>query len=174
MSGVTVKTKSLPDQSCKRVKDDFIETSELVAEFAGKEGRQPRIMILKMGNDGRDKGGKQISSGFADLGFDVDLAPVFRKPAEAAKQAVENDVHVISICSVADGFENFIPNIIRELKKLDRNDIQVIVEGTVTSQHYKILYDAGVAAIFNPEIIVASEAKEIMKILLADQIRMIC
>src|SRR5512133_1238892 len=104
MSGTMVNTKSIPDQSDKRAKDDFIEASELVAEFAGKEGRQPRIMVLKMGIDGRDRGGKQISSGFADLGFDVDLGSLFRKPADAAKQAVENDVHVISICSVAELF----------------------------------------------------------------------
>jgi len=147
--------------------DDFDEAKKLASEFAEKEGRQPRIMIAKMGQDGHDRGAKVVSTGYADIGFDVDIGPLFQTPQEAARQAVENDVHVLGVSSLAAGHKTLIPQVIEELRKLGREDILVIAGGVIPSQDYKFLYDAGVAAIFGPGSSVAGAALEILKILLA-------
>jgi methylmalonyl-CoA mutase len=145
---------------------DFEEAKALVAEFASKEGRQPRIMIAKMGQDGHDRGAKVVSTGYADIGFDVDIGPLFQTPAEAARQAVENDVHVLGVSSLAAGHKTLIPQVIAELKKLGREDIMVIAGGVIPAQDYQFLYDAGVAAIFGPGTSVARAAKQILEILI--------
>jgi methylmalonyl-CoA mutase len=145
---------------------DFEDAKKLAAEFAAKAGRQPRIMIAKMGQDGHDRGAKVVSTGYADLGFDVDLGPLFQTPAEAARQAVENDVHVLGVSSLAAGHKTLIPQVISELKKLGRDDIMVIAGGVIPAQDYQFLYDAGVAAIFGPGTSVAKAAKQILGILI--------
>ncbi|MEZ5073161.1 MAG: methylmalonyl-CoA mutase [Bacteroidales bacterium] len=145
----------------------YCEACALAQEFARKEGRQPRIMIAKMGQDGHDRGAKVVSTGYADIGFDVDIGPLFQTPAEAAKQAVENDVHILGVSSLAAGHKTLIPQVIEELKKLDREDIMVIAGGVIPAQDYQFLYDAGVAAIFGPGTKVSEAAKEILHILLA-------
>jgi methylmalonyl-CoA mutase C-terminal domain/methylmalonyl-CoA mutase N-terminal domain len=146
--------------------EDFKEAQELVARFAEKEGRQPRIMIAKMGQDGHDRGAKVVSTGYADLGFDVDIGPLFQTPAEAAKQAVENDVHVLGVSSLAAGHKTLVPQVINELKRLGREDILVIAGGVIPHQDYQFLYDSGVAAIFGPGSSVSKAAKQILEILL--------
>ena len=146
--------------------DDFKEAQALVARFAEKEGRQPRIMIAKMGQDGHDRGAKVVSTGYADLGFDVDIGPLFQTPAEAAKQAVENDVHVLGVSSLAAGHKTLVPQVINELKRLGREDILVIAGGVIPHQDYQFLYDTGVAAIFGPGTSVSKAAKQILEILL--------
>ena len=142
------------------------EARALVDRFAEKEGRQPRIMIAKMGQDGHDRGAKVVSSGYADIGFDVDIGPLFQTPSEAAKQAVENDVHVLGVSSLAAGHKTLIPQVISELKKLGREDILVIAGGVIPPHDYKFLYKAGVAAIFGPGTSVSKAAKQILEILL--------
>ena len=146
--------------------EDFTEARALAARFAEKEGRQPRIMIAKIGQDGHDRGAKVVSTGYADIGFDVDIGPLFQTPAEAAKQAVENDVHVLGVSSLAAGHKTLIPQVIDELKKLGREDILVIAGGVIPPQDYQFLYDAGVAAIFGPGTSVSKAAKQILEILL--------
>lgn len=145
---------------------DFEEAKALAAEFASKAGRQPRIMIAKMGQDGHDRGAKVISTGYADIGFDVDIGPLFQTPAEAARQAVENDVHLLGVSSLAAGHKTLIPQVIGELKKLGREDILVIAGGVIPPQDYQFLYDAGVAAIFGPGTSVSKTAKQILSLLL--------
>jgi methylmalonyl-CoA mutase len=145
---------------------DFEEAKALAAEFASRAGRQPRIMIAKMGQDGHDRGAKVISTGYADIGFDVDIGPLFQTPAEAAKQAVENDVHLLGVSSLAAGHKTLIPQVIGELKKLGREDILVIAGGVIPPQDYQFLYDAGVAAIFGPGTSVSKTAKQILSLLL--------
>lgn len=149
-----------------RSDDDYSEAKTLVAKFARKEGRQPRIMIAKMGQDGHDRGAKVVSTGYADIGFDVDIGPLFQTPSEAARQAVENDVHVLGVSSLAAGHKTLVPQVIEELKKLGREDILVIAGGVIPPQDYKFLYDAGVAAIFGPGTSVAKAAKQILEILI--------
>jgi len=146
--------------------EDFNEARALVARFAEKEGRQPRIMIAKMGQDGHDRGAKVVSSGYADIGFDVDIGPLFQTPAEAAKQAIENDVHVLGVSSLAAGHKTLVPQVINELKRLGREDILVIAGGVIPHHDYQFLYDAGVTAIFGPGTSVAKAAKQILGILL--------
>jgi methylmalonyl-CoA mutase len=146
--------------------DDFEEARALVTRFAEKEGRQPRIMIAKMGQDGHDRGAKVVSTGYADIGFDVDIGPLFQTPAEAAKQAVENDVHILGVSSLAAGHKTLVPQVISELKRLGREDILVIAGGVIPHQDYQFLYDAGVAAIFGPGTSVSKAAKQILGILL--------
>ncbi|GET26925.1 methylmalonyl-CoA mutase [Prolixibacter sp. NT017] len=148
---------------------EFGEARSLVEKFAEKEGRQPRIMIAKMGQDGHDRGAKVVATGYADLGFDVDMGPLFQTPEEAAKQAVENDVHVLGVSSLAAGHKTLVPAVIEELKKLGREDIMVIAGGVIPSQDYQYLYDAGVVAIFGPGTSVTTAGKKIMEILLAAQ-----
>jgi methylmalonyl-CoA mutase len=146
--------------------EDFREAAELVAQFAAKEGRQPRIMIAKMGQDGHDRGAKVVATGYADIGFDVDLGPLFQTPSEAARQAVENDVHVLGVSSLAAGHKTLVPQVIEELKKLGREDILVIAGGVIPAADYDFLYKAGVTAIFGPGTSVSKAAKQIMQILL--------
>jgi methylmalonyl-CoA mutase len=146
--------------------EDLNEARALVARFAEKEGRQPRIMIAKMGQDGHDRGAKVVSTGYADIGFDVDIGPLFQTPGEAAKQAVENDVHILGVSSLAAGHKTLVPQVISELKRLGREDILVIAGGVIPAQDYQFLYDAGVAAIFGPGTSVAKAAKQILGILL--------
>ena len=145
---------------------DFMDAKSLVDRFAEREGRQPRIMIAKMGQDGHDRGAKVISSGYADIGFDVDIGPLFQTPAETARQAVENDVHILGISSLAAGHKILIPEVIGELKKLGREDILVVAGGIIPPQDYKFLYDSGVVAIFGPGTSIPKAAKQIMEILL--------
>ncbi len=145
---------------------DFDKAKELVAEFAKKEGRQPRIMIAKLGQDGHDRGAKVVATGYADCGFDVDMGPLFQTPAEAAKQAVENDVHVVGVSSLAAGHKTLVPQIVDELKKLGREDIIVIAGGVIPAQDYDALYKAGAAAIFGPGTPVSYAAIKIMEMLM--------
>jgi methylmalonyl-CoA mutase len=145
----------------------FKEAQDLATKFAKLEGRQPRIMIAKMGQDGHDRGAKVVATGYADLGFDVDMGPLFQTPEEAAKQAVENDVHVLGVSSLAAGHKTLVPSVIAELKKLGREDIMVIAGGVIPAQDYQFLYDAGVVAIFGPGTNVAAAGKKILEVLLA-------
>ena len=149
-----------------RSDDDYNEAKALVAKFARKEGRQPRIMVVKMGQDGHDRGAKVVATGYADIGFDVDIGPLFQTPAEAAKQAVENDVHVLGVSSLTAGHKTLVPQVIEELKKLGREDILVIAGGVIPAQDYTFLYDAGVAAIFGPGTSVSRAARQILEILI--------
>ena len=145
---------------------DFEKACELTEEFAKKEGRRPRIMIAKMGQDGHDRGAKVVATGFADCGFDVDMGPLFQTPAEAARDAVENDVHAVGVSSLAAGHKTLVPQIIAELKKLGREDILVFAGGVIPAQDYDFLYKAGVVAIFGPGTSVTKSACEVMNILL--------
>ncbi len=165
----TIRTISGVYSSEAKNDKDFEQAVSLVNQFAEKEGRQPRIMIAKMGQDGHDRGAKVVATGYADLGFDVDMGPLFQTPAEAAKQAVENDVHVLGVSSLAAGHKTLIPSVMEELKKLGREDIMVIAGGVIPAQDYQFLYDAGVVAIFGPGTSVASAGKKIMEILIAAQ-----
>ena len=145
---------------------DFEKACQLTEEFAKQEGRRPRVMIAKMGQDGHDRGAKVVDTGYADCGFDVDMGPLFQTPAEAARQAVENDVNVVGASSLAAGHKTLIPQLIEELKKRGREDIMVIAGGVIPAQDYHFLYQAGVAAIFGPGTSVAKAACEMMKLLL--------
>ncbi|MFV0555052.1 MAG: methylmalonyl-CoA mutase, partial [Mangrovibacterium sp.] len=148
---------------------DFAEAVELAKQFAEKEGRQPRIMVAKMGQDGHDRGAKVVATGYADMGFDVDMGPLFQTPEESAKQAVENDVHVLGVSSLAAGHKTLVPAVIAELKKLGREDIMVVAGGVIPAQDYQYLYDAGVVAIFGPGSSVAMAGKKILEVLIAGQ-----
>ena len=145
---------------------DFHRACELAEKFAKKEGRQPRIMVAKMGQDGHDRGAKVVATGYADCGFDVDMGPLFQTPAEAAREAVENDVHVVGVSSLAAGHKTLIPQIIAELKRLGREDILVFAGGVIPAQDYDFLYKAGVMAIFGPGTSVAKSACQVMELLL--------
>ncbi len=146
----------------------FQEASDLAEKFSKKEGRQPRIMIAKMGQDGHDRGAKVVATGYADCGFDVDMGPLFQTPAEAARQAVENDVHVLGVSSLAAGHKTLIPEVMAELVKLGRPDILVIAGGVIPAQDYDFLYKEGVAAIFGPGTSVTKAAVDILNILMKD------
>ena len=162
--------RSISGVYSSEVKNDksFERAKELCAEFAKKEGRQPRVMIAKLGQDGHDRGAKVVATGYADIGFDVDMGPLFQTPEEAAKQAVENDVHVVGVSSLAAGHLTLVPQIIAELKKLGREDIIVIVGGVIPAQDYDQLYKDGAAAIFGPGTPIATAAIKILEILLAE------
>ena len=164
----TIRTISGVYASGTKNDSDFVRAQQLTAAFAKKEGRQPRSMIDKMGQDGHDRGAKVVATGYADCGFDVDMGPLFQTPAEAAKQAVENDVHVLGVSSLAAGHKTLIPQVIEELKKLGRPDIMVIAGGVIPAQDYDFLYKAGVAAIFGPGTNVAKSACTIMELLMAE------
>ncbi len=161
-----IRTISQVYSSESKTDADFARACELTEEFAKQEGRRPRIMIAKMGQDGHDRGAKVCATGYADCGFDVDMGPLFQTPAEAARQAVENDVNIMGVSSLAAGHKTLIPQVIEELKKLGREDIMVIAGGVIPAQDYDFLYQAGVAAIFGPGTSVAKAACEMMKILL--------
>ena len=145
---------------------EFERACELTQQFADKYGRRPRIFIAKMGQDGHDRGAKVVATGYADCGYDVDMGPLFQTPAEAAREAVENDVNIIGVSSLAAGHKTLIPQLFEELKKLGREDIMVIAGGVIPAQDYDFLYQAGVAAIFGPGTPVAKSAIEMMEILL--------
>ena len=147
---------------------DFETACQATEQFAQKNGRRPRIMVAKMGQDGHDRGAKVVATGYADCGFDVDMGPLFQTPAEAARQAVENDVDLVGASSLAAGHKTLIPQLIEELKKLGREDILVIAGGVIPAQDYDYLYKAGVAAVFGPGTSVAKAACEIMNILNED------
>ena len=152
------------------VKNDesFAKAKQMAEQFAKKEGRQPRIMIAKLGQDGHDRGAKVVATGYADIGFDVDMGPLFQTPAEAAKQAVENDVHVVGVSSLAAGHKTLVPQIVAELAKLGREDIVVIVGGVIPHQDYDDLYKAGAAASFGPGTPISTAAIKILEILNAE------
>ena len=146
--------------------EDFKKAIELADEFAKTEGRRPRIMVVKMGQDGHDRGAKTIATSFADMGFDVDIGPLFQTPEEAAKQAVENDVHILGVSSLAAGHKTLIPAVIEELKKYNREDIIVIAGGVIPQQDYAFLFDKGVDAVFGPGTKIPLAASKILEILL--------
>ena len=146
--------------------DSFRKTCEMADKFAELEGRRPRIMVAKMGQDGHDRGAKVVSTGYADIGFDVDIGPLFQTPAEAAKQAVENDVHILGVSSLAAGHKTLVPQVIAELKKHGREDIMVIVGGVIPAQDYDFLYKAGAVAIFGPGTVISDCAIKMLEILM--------
>lgn len=148
--------------------EDFKKAQKLVLEFEKQEGRRPRIMIAKMGQDGHDRGAKVVSTGYADIGFDVDIGPLFQTPQESAKQAVENDVHFLGVSSLAAGHKTLVPEVIEELKKLGREDIVVIAGGVIPQQDYQYLFDAGVAAVFGPGTKVSKAAIDLLEMWLKD------
>nr|WP_198999852.1 methylmalonyl-CoA mutase [Flavobacterium sp. ASV13] len=147
--------------------DEYFEKAKQLADvFAKQEGRRPRIMIAKMGQDGHDRGAKVVATGYADVGFDVDIGPLFQTPAEAAKQAVENDVHILGVSSLAAGHKTLVPQVIEELKKHGREDIMVIVGGVIPAQDYQFLFDAGAVAVFGPGTKISEAAIKILEILI--------
>ena len=147
--------------------ESFKKAQALTDKFAKLEGRRPRIMIAKMGQDGHDRGAKVVATGYADLGFDVDMGPLFQTPAEAAKQAVENDVHILGASSLAAGHKTLLPQVIEELRKLGREDIMVVAGGVIPPQDYDFLFKAGVAAVFGPGTVISESAIKMMELLLA-------
>ncbi|HOZ76223.1 MAG TPA: methylmalonyl-CoA mutase [Flavobacterium sp.] len=162
--------KSFSGVYSKEIKNDesFEKAQQLANAFAKKEGRRPRIMIAKMGQDGHDRGAKVVSTGYADVGFDVDIGPLFQTPAEAAKQAVENDVHILGVSSLAAGHKTLVPQVIEELKKYGREDIMVIVGGVIPAQDYQYLFDAGAVAVFGPGTKISEAAIKILDILIGE------
>ncbi len=163
--------KSFSGVYSKEIKNDesFAAARQKADEFAKIEGRRPRIMIAKMGQDGHDRGAKVVATGYADVGFDVDIGPLFQTPAEAAKQAVENDVHILGVSSLAAGHKTLVPQVIDELKKFGRDDIMVIVGGVIPAQDYQYLFDAGATAVFGPGTRISEAAIKILDILLDTQ-----
>lgn len=160
--------KSFSGVYSKEIKNDesFEKAKQLADEFAKLEGRRPRIMIAKMGQDGHDRGAKVVATGYADVGFDVDIGPLFQTPAEAAKQAVENDVHILGVSSLAAGHKTLVPQVIEELKKYGREDIMVIVGGVIPAQDYQYLFDAGAVAVFGPGTKISEAAIKILEVLI--------
>ena len=144
---------------------DFEKARQLADSFAEKAGRRPRIMVAKMGQDGHDRGAKVIATSFADLGFDVDIGPLFQTPEEAAKQAVENDVHVLGVSSLAAGHKTLVPQVIDALAKEGREDILVVAGGVIPKQDYEFLYERGVVGVFGPGTKIAKAATEILDLL---------
>ena len=160
--------KSFSGVYSKEIKDDssFEKAKQMADEFAKQEGRRPRIMIAKMGQDGHDRGAKVVATGYADVGFDVDIGPLFQTPAEAAKQAIENDVHILGVSSLAAGHKTLVPQVIEELKKYGREDIMVVVGGVIPAQDYQFLFDKGAVAIFGPGTKISEAAIKILEILI--------
>ncbi len=161
-----IRTVSGVYSSVAKEDEDFKHAKELTDKFAEMTGRRPRIMIAKMGQDGHDRGAKVVATGYADLGFDVDMGPLFQTPEETAKQAVENDVHVVGVSSLAAGHKTLVPAVIAELKKLGREDILVYVGGVIPHQDYQFLFDAGAVAVFGPGTKVSKSAIQILEILI--------
>ena len=161
-------TKTISGVYSKEIKDDklFKKASKLADQFADLEGRRPRIMIAKLGQDGHDRGAKVVATGYADLGFDVDIGPLFQTPKEATKQAVENDVHILGISSLAAGHKTLVPQVLAELKKHAREDIMVIVGGVIPAQDYQFLFDAGAVGVFGPGTKIAQAAIDLITILI--------
>lgn len=165
----TAQTKSVSGVYSSEISADadFKKAQDLADEFAALEGRRPRIMVAKLGQDGHDRGAKVIATSFADLGFDVDIGPLFQTPAEAARQAAENDVHILGVSSLAAGHKTLVPQTIAELKKLGREDILLVVGGVIPHQDYDFLYEAGVAGVFGPGTKIAIAARQILEVLIA-------
>jgi methylmalonyl-CoA mutase len=157
--------KSIAGVYSKEISMDkhFLKAKELADQFAELDGRRPRIMIAKMGQDGHDRGAKVISTSFADMGFDVDIGPLFQTPAEAAKQAVENDVHILGVSSLAAGHKTLVPQVIEELKKYGREDIMIVAGGVIPQQDYEFLYKSGVSGIFGPGTVISLSAIDILE-----------
>ncbi|MBP4140452.1 methylmalonyl-CoA mutase [Flavobacterium sp. P4023] len=160
--------KSFSGVYSKEIKDDksFEKAKQMADEFAKQEGRRPRIMIAKMGQDGHDRGAKVVATGYADVGFDVDIGPLFQTPEEAAKQAIENDVHILGVSSLAAGHKTLVPQVIEELKKYGREDIMVVVGGVIPAQDYQFLFDSGAVAVFGPGTKISEAAIKILEILM--------
>lgn len=160
--------KSFSGVYSKEIKNNssFEKAKHMADKFAKQEGRRPRIMIAKMGQDGHDRGAKVVATGYADVGFDVDIGPLFQTPAEAAKQAIENDVHILGVSSLAGGHKTLVPQVIDELKKYGREDIMVVVGGVIPAQDYQFLFDAGAVAIFGPGTKISDAAIKILEILI--------
>ncbi len=161
-----IRTVSGVYSSIAKEDEDFQKAKKLADQFAEMTGRRPRIMIAKMGQDGHDRGAKVVATGYADLGFDVDMGPLFQTPEETAKQAVENDVHVVGVSSLAAGHKTLVPAVIAELKKLGREDILVYVGGVIPHQDYQFLFDAGAIAVFGPGTKVPKSALQVLEILI--------
>ena len=160
--------KTISGVYSKEIKDNklFKEAAELTDKFSELEGRRPRIMIAKLGQDGHDRGAKVVATGYADLGFDVDIGPLFQTPKEAVKQAIENDVHILGISSLAAGHKTLVPQVISELKKYERQDIMVIVGGVIPAQDYQFLFDCGAVGVFGPGTKIAQAAIDMITILI--------
>ena len=160
--------KSFSGVYSKEIKDDksFQKAKEMADQFAEQDGRRPRIMIAKMGQDGHDRGAKVVATGYADVGFDVDIGPLFQTPKEAAKQAVENDVHILGVSSLAAGHKTLVPQVIEELKNYGREDIMVVVGGVIPKKDYQYLFDAGAVAVFGPGTKISEAAIVILEVLL--------
>jgi methylmalonyl-CoA mutase len=165
------KIQSFSGVYSKEIKNDesFEKAKNLADKFAELEGRRPRIMIAKMGQDGHDRGAKVVATGYADVGFDVDIGPLFQTPEEAAKQAVENDVHILGVSSLAAGHKTLVPQVIEALKKFGRDDIMVIVGGVIPHQDYDFLFDAGAVAVFGPGTKISDAAIQILEILIDEE-----
>lgn len=163
--------KSFSGVYSKEIKDDesFKKAKEMADIFADQDGRRPRIMIAKMGQDGHDRGAKVVATGYADVGFDVDIGPLFQTPQEAAKQAVENDVHILGVSSLAAGHKTLVPQVIEALKTYGRDDIMVIVGGVIPKQDYQYLFDAGAVAVFGPGTKISDAAIKILEILIDEE-----
>ncbi len=163
-------SKSITGVYSKEIKnnEDFRQARELADRFARKEGRRPRILIAKMGQDGHDRGARVVATGYADLGFDVDIGPLFQTPPEVAKQAVENDVHLLGISSLAGGHSTLVPQLISELKKYGRDDIRVVVGGVVPAKDHPALLEAGVLAVFGPGTSIPLAAAQLLRHLLRE------
>ena len=163
--------KSVQGVYKKEIMNDsaFAKAQQLADQFAKIEGRRPRIMIAKMGQDGHDRGAKVVATGYADVGFDVDIGPLFQTPAEAAKQAVENDVHVLGVSSLAAGHKTLVPQVMEELKKYGREDIMIVVGGVIPRKDYQFLFDAGVAAVFGPGTKISDAAIDILGLLMPEE-----
>lgn len=164
----TATIRSISGVYSNEMKQDqkFEHTRQLADQFEAKEGRRPRIMIAKMGQDGHDRGAKVVATSFADLGFDVDIGPLFQTPREAAKQAIENDVHILGVSSLAAGHKTLVPQVMDELKKEGREDILVIAGGVIPQNDYQYLFDAGVVGVFGPGTVIAEAASKILEIML--------
>ena len=164
------KIRSIGGVYSKEMTDNkaFIKARKLADKFAEIEGRRPRIMIAKMGQDGHDRGAKVVATSFADMGFDVDIGPLFQSPKEAAKQAVENDVHILGISSLAAGHKTLIPKVIEELKAMGREDIFIVAGGVIPSRDYEQLFDMGVSGIFGPGTVIADAASEILNVMMKE------
>lgn len=164
------QVKSFSGVYSKEIKDDksFQKARKMANQFAEQDGRRPRIMIAKMGQDGHDRGAKVVATGYADVGFDVDIGPLFQTPQEAAKQAVENDVHILGVSSLAAGHKTLVPQVLEELKKLGREDIMVVVGGVIPSADYDFLFEAGAVAVFGPGTKISDAAIQILDILIEE------
>ncbi len=154
--------------------EDFRRAREMVVEFEREEGRRPRILVAKMGQDGHDRGAKVIATALADIGFDVDIGPLFQTPAEVARFAIESDVHVVGVSSLAAGHKTLVPELIEELRRRGHEDIVVVVGGVIPPQDYEFLYEAGVAGIYGPGTAIPAAAQHLIQVLSPSRVRGSC